>query len=173
MVGAVLNLPRTAPFADHLLALQDLSRRSRLTLDAELSLLGLDLGALEATAVALLPTYRRRRRLRALQDISRSPATSGSAFDNLEKAGLELPWIPTELAAPAEGEWRWGFQTSRRVQHLALDLIRVALPAAMRDDRLLLLRARDGHRRPRACDRGRARGLHGDGARGDAADREG
>ncbi len=142
VVGAVLNLPRTAPFADHLLALQDLSRRSRLTLDAELSLLGADLGALEATAVALLPTYRRRRRLRALQEMLTEPGEVRQAYDNLEAAKLELPWIPVELAAPAEGEWRWGFQTSRRVQHLALDLLRVALPAAVTDERRLLLQAR-------------------------------
>jgi predicted acylesterase/phospholipase RssA len=142
VIGAAINLPRTAPFADHLLALQDLSRRSRLTFDAELSLLALELGALEATATALLPTYRRRRRLRALQEMLSEPGEARQAFEQLERARLELPWIPTELAAPADGEWRWGFETSRRVQHLALDLIRVALPAAVPGDRRRLLQAR-------------------------------
>jgi predicted acylesterase/phospholipase RssA len=142
ILAAVMNLPRTAPFADHLLALQDLSRRSRLTLDSELSLVGLDLEALEATARALLPTYRRRRRLRALQEMLSDPGEAKRAFDNLEAAALELPWIPLELSVPAEGEWRWGFQTCRRVQHLALDLIRLALPAAVPDDRRRLLESR-------------------------------
>ena len=142
VLGAVLNLPRTAPFADHLLALQALSRRSQFTLDAELSLLGIDLAALEAAAGALLGTYRRRRRLRALQDLLTEPGDARQAFEHLEAAGLELPWIPRALTVPAEGEWQWGFQTAQRVQHLALDLIRVALPEAIPDDRRRLLRAR-------------------------------
>jgi predicted acylesterase/phospholipase RssA len=142
VLGAVLNLPRTAPFADHLLALQALSRRSQFTLEAELSLLGVDLSALEAAATALLGTYRRRRRLRALQDLLTEPGDARQAFEHLEAAGLELPWIPRALAVPEQGEWQWGFQTAQRVQHLALDLIRVALPEAIPEDRRRLLRAR-------------------------------
>jgi predicted acylesterase/phospholipase RssA len=142
VIGAMVNLPRTAPFADHLLALQDLSRRSRLTFDAELALIGVDLGALEATAAALLPTYAKRRRLRALQDVLPDPGAARQALRHLEQAKLDLPWIPQSLGVAPEGEWRWGFQTGRRVQHLALDLIRVALPTSTSEERRRLLQAR-------------------------------
>lgn len=142
VLGAVVSLPRTAPFADHLLALQDLARRSRLALDAQLGLLALGLPALESTARALMPAYRRRRRLSSLHDLLPEPGAARQAFDALETAGRELPWIPDALAAPAEGDWRWGFQTARRVQHFALDLIRVALPDADVAGRRRLLEAR-------------------------------
>ncbi|HSD81820.1 MAG TPA: patatin-like phospholipase family protein, partial [Solirubrobacteraceae bacterium] len=113
VVGLVVNLPRKAPFAEHLLALQGVARRSPLAHEAELSLLSLGLGDLQATATALLPSYRRRRRMRALQEVLPEPGDAQRAFDALERAALDLPWLPATLATPADA-WPWGFEPARR-----------------------------------------------------------
>lgn len=141
VVGAVLNLPRTAPFADHLRALQDLSRRTQLTGELQSSLLTMDLRDLEQTATALFDVYCKRRRMRALHD-RLEPGAASQALHHLEDRGLDLPWIPTRLDTRSDDEWRWGFHASRRVQHLALDVIRDALHSGAPEQRTALMEAR-------------------------------
>jgi len=141
VVGVAVNLPRNAPFADQLLALQDLARRSPVAHKAQLSLLGVDLDALTSTAACLLPAYRDRRRLRALQDLLPNPGDAQRAFDAIATTQRDLPWLPGTLMTPA-GRWPWGFQAARRVHHLAIDVIRAALPRAAPQDRVALLKAR-------------------------------
>ena len=142
VIGIIVNLPRQAPIADNLIALQDnVARRSLIAHEAQLSLLAVGLADLQATAAALLPTYRRRRRLRVLQDLLHEPGDAQRAFEAIENAALELPWLPPALETPAD-LWPWGFEAARRVHHLAIDLVRAALPHAPPGDRLALLTVR-------------------------------
>jgi len=141
VVGVVLTLPRKAPFADHLHALQDLARRSPLAHEAQMSLLGIELADLRTAAASLLPAYRHRRRFRALQDLLPEPGDAQLAFDALARAGMDLPWLPATLTTCAAA-WPWGFQAARRVHHLAIDMVRSSLPTAVPEDRLRLLHAR-------------------------------
>jgi hypothetical protein len=143
VLGAMVNLPRKAPFAGQLEAVQTVFRRSAITQAAELGLLQLDLDVLEATAGALLLSYRRRRRLRSLHDLLDQPGDVKLVFERLGDA-LELPWIPTALGAPPRGEWGWGILAARRIHHLMLDLLRLSLPAQGEDARATLLKARIG-----------------------------
>lgn len=141
VIGVVLNLPRNAPFADQLIALQDVERRSPYAHGAQMALLTADLAELTSTARSLLAAYRHRRRLRALQDLLTDPGDAKLVFEALRVAVRELPWLPATLATPADA-WPWGFQAARRVHHLAIDIIRAALPRAQPADRAALLGAR-------------------------------
>ena len=141
VIGILVNLPRKAPDADYLIALQGLARRSPLGHEAQLALMAVALSDLEATAGTLLPTYRHRRRLRVLQDLLRDPGDAQRAFDAIEESSLELPWLPPTLYTPAD-LWPWGFEAARRVHHLAIDLLRAALPGASSSDRRALLTVR-------------------------------
>ena len=141
VLGAIVALPRKAPFADELAAIETASRRSSMG-SIEVPLLAVELGALLATAEGLLPVYRRRRRLHSLQDILGQPPQAKLAFERIEQSGGELPWIPDSLDPPARDRWGWGIEPARRVHHLALDLIRMALPAGKAAGRQALLQAR-------------------------------
>ena len=54
----------------------------------------------------------------------------------------ELPWIPAVLEPPPAPAWGWGVGAARRVIHLVLDLIRLALRDATPEVRAELLAAR-------------------------------
>jgi patatin-related protein len=137
VVGAVVNLPRQAPFVDELSAVQRATSEWVLNEHAEIPLLGMDLGCLESVAGALLPAYRRRRRRESLVDLDVQPATATAVFDGLEdssprdggasraggNAPVELPWIPDRFCVPNPGEWRWGILAALRIEQLALDLV--------------------------------------------------
>ena len=145
VVANVLGLPRKAPFADQLLALDDIAWRGRPTHAAELELLALDADALAATAERLLPMYRDRRRMLSLRELlPEDPAAALAIWNRLQDPALELPWIPAAVKAPGEGQWGWGVQTARRVHHLALDVLRAALAdkGLAAKDRSALLAAR-------------------------------
>jgi predicted acylesterase/phospholipase RssA len=122
VLGAVVNLPRKAPFADQLKALERATQEGMLNEDAEIPLLKLELGCLHNSAEALLDAYRSRRRLRSLIDLLGQPAMAEAAFDRLG-ADCELPWIPTSMSAPQRGKWGWGILAALRVQYLMLDLV--------------------------------------------------
>lgn len=122
VLANVLGLPRKAPFADQLRALDEASWRGGPTQSAELALLGVDPVTLHTTASALLDIYRSRRRLVSLQEL----VGPEEALDTWS-ADRGLPWIPATLDPPAAGEWGWGVQAARRVHHLLADLIREAI----------------------------------------------
>jgi predicted acylesterase/phospholipase RssA len=123
VLANVLGLPRKAPFADQLRALDDAAWRGEPTNAAELALLDVDAATLDATAAKLLEVYRERRHRLSLRELL-EPADAAAS------AGEELPWIPPEtFGAPPEGEWGWGVQSARRVHHLMADLIRAAIAA--------------------------------------------
>ncbi len=142
VLGAIVTLPRKAPFADELTAIESASRRSSINRSGEVPLLDIELDALEKTATGLLPVYRRRRRLRSLLDVLGQPQDAKVAFERMDRVGEELPWIPVSLDVPAKGTWGWGIEVARRVHHLALDLIRFALPEGKNEGRQALLQAR-------------------------------
>jgi predicted acylesterase/phospholipase RssA len=142
VLGAIVGLPRKAPFADELAAIETASRRSALNSSAVVPLLSIDLEALVTTADGLLPIYRSRRQLRSLQDLLGQPRDAELAFARVDGAGRTLPWIPTSLKPPSGGKWSWGIETARRVHHLSLDLIRFALNESEPGGRRALLQAR-------------------------------
>jgi predicted acylesterase/phospholipase RssA len=121
VLANVLGLPRSAPFADQLIALEEATWRGGPTHSAELALLGLDLPALTENAGALLGIYRDRRTEVSLRELPPPPE------DGAPPPPAELPWIPESLDPPAPGSWGWGVQAARRVHHLVADLIREAI----------------------------------------------
>ena len=140
VIGIVLNLPRKAPFADQLKALQDVSRNPEIADFAEHQLLTVDLQALEIIAGALLKTYSRRRRLKALQDTPSEPAEIQLAYERLDE-DQDLPWLHDTLEADRDA-WPWGIDAARRVHQLALDVIRMVLPRVGADTRSAILKER-------------------------------
>jgi predicted acylesterase/phospholipase RssA len=143
VVGVVLNLPRKAPFADQLMALQAVTRNSGISVLAEHQLLIADREALRKMSRALLETYRRRRRLTALEERLEDPAEVERAYDRMEETGAEFPWLEGSLQ-PEPGAWGWGIDSARRVHQLALDVIRTLVPGADPDTRRKALKHRSG-----------------------------
>lgn len=141
VLGVVFNVPREAPFADQFKALQAATRNPRIAISAEHDLLMADLRSLEAVARKLLPTYRRRRRLKALRDLLEEPADVQRVYDALEASGQELPWLQGGMIVEPAA-WPWGIDAARRVHHQALDIIRSGLPVAGPADREKLLQLR-------------------------------
>lgn len=152
----MVSLPRKASFVDHLRAIQLTASRSATVKGCELPLLALDYECLDATASALLPAYRSRRRLKSLEDALDQPADIDRVAHRLDHAGGELPWIPSTLDVPVRDDdngagtdhrWHWGARAAERVLYLMLDLIQRGLdkdgagsdPAA----RVALLKARE------------------------------
>ena len=143
VLGYVVNLPRDARFIDELIAIENATRRSEVASTSVRALADLDWDALQPTAAALLPTYRRGRAITSLEEIlvgPGEPSDPGGArvvFDRLESENLlELPWIP--LDAPLEASitpWRWGVRAAQRVLYLELDLLRMANPDALASSR--------------------------------------
>jgi hypothetical protein len=96
----------------------------------------MDLPALQAVAKALLPVYRRRRRLRALQTALDEPADVQRAYDLLED--VDLPWLRGSLD-PEPQSWPWGIEAARRVHHLAIDVTRTIPLGASSETRRVVL----------------------------------
>jgi Protein of unknown function (DUF3376)/Patatin-like phospholipase len=128
VIGYVVNLPRTAPFVDQLYAVRAAVNRPFVTQAVVQELLQMDLEALEATAGALLPAYRRRRAVRSIEELLPDPVAARAVMDAILAEGATLPWIPAGgIVAPAAGSWEWGIRAAQRVLYLLLDLLRVAL----------------------------------------------
>jgi hypothetical protein len=141
VLGYIATLPRKAPFVDQLAAIEHATRRAGIGASKELvALVMLDGPALGQTAAALLPAYRRRRRLLSLEDLLGSPAQAAAAFDNLSESA-ELPWIP-DTFPPRAGGWRWGVRAAQRILHLQLDLVRAAAERKPLGERRSLFDAR-------------------------------
>ncbi len=141
VVGYVATLPRKAPFVDQLDALERATRRSRIGAGVDVELLLLDLEALRRSAVAMLPAYRRRRRLLSLEELLVQPSEAARAFAALDGGEHELPWIPDRFP-PEGGTWHWGIRPAQRVVHLLLDVLRRAIGCLPFDQRTELLEAR-------------------------------
>ena len=144
VLGYIVNLPRTAPFANQLYAVREATNRPLVTQTIVRRLLTLDLGALEATANALLPAYQQRRTASGIEELIEDPAAAREARGEIDTRGAQLSWIPSggAVEAPAPGEWEWGIRPAQRILHLLLDLLRDALAATRpADESLLALRA--------------------------------
>ncbi len=137
VLANVLGLPRKAPFADQLLALDEASWRGAPTHAAEVALLGVDAATLHTTASALLEGYRVRRRLISLQELEDSPEVRAAVAMR-----VELPWIPSTLEPPAKDQWGWGVTAARRAHHLLVDVIREAIRTGNPANHPALLAAR-------------------------------
>jgi patatin-related protein len=162
VIGYAINLPRDGRVVDQLQALDDATRRTGLTADAGLRLLGIGRAGLRETATRLLPTYQVRRALLSLEDVlgggadSSGPGLARSTLTRLtEHAGAErgdlaagaalLPWIPVSVDPPATpAEWRWGVRAGQRVIQLQLDVLRALLlsPSTRPDDAKAIFAAR-------------------------------
>lgn len=145
VLGYIVNLPRTAPFAQQLYAVREATNRPLVTQAIVSELLTMDLGALEQTATALLPAYRRRRTASSIEELIEDPAAARAARDAVDEHGTGLLWIPQgdALAPPVAGLWDWGIRPAQRILALLLDLLREALAAERpAPESLLALRAR-------------------------------
>lgn len=125
--GYVIGLPRKATFVDQLNVIERATRASTLgnTKTPALDLLRLDLDTLEETARALLPSYKRGRRLLSLEELFTEPARARQAHKCLKRDD-ELPWVPSDLSATRDGAWQWGLRPAERVIQLLLDIVRRA-----------------------------------------------
>jgi predicted acylesterase/phospholipase RssA len=133
VLGYVFNLPRDARFVDQLYAVSAASRRAAAASIAQPELLKTPWPALEATALALLPTYRSRRCVLTLEELLDDPVNAQRAFATVSP-GAALNWLPVDLEVPADGAgWRWGIRPAERILHLELDLLRNALAVAPDD----------------------------------------
>jgi predicted acylesterase/phospholipase RssA len=145
--GYAVNLPRAAPLVDHLYAIRDAVERPARTAETRKNLLGMNLAHLEEVAASLFSTYRKRRTLESLEAILPEPRDAKGTFEQLQKTGGSLPWIPKEWRPGTEASWEWGLLPAQRILHLALDLLRAGIdtPVESEDGKELrrkLLRAR-------------------------------
>jgi patatin-related protein len=133
ILGDVVNLPRNGRFIDQLIAIEEAAQRTSAVKDAASGLIDVDLAALRATAEKLLPAYRGQRTAQSLREILTAAGAGSEATARtrtlLDALGTRsLPWIPTQLNAPAQAsEWRWGLRAAQRILLLLLDLIQQAL----------------------------------------------
>lgn len=145
VLGYVVNLPRTAPFVRQLYAVREAVNRAPVTQAIVSELLSMDLGALEETANALLPAYRRRRTARSVEELVGDPARARQVRDLLDPEGGELTWIPSEdrIEPPTAESWEWGIRPAQRIVYLLLDMLRGALERAGAGERVPLLAMRE------------------------------
>jgi predicted acylesterase/phospholipase RssA len=139
--GYVIGLPRKATFVDQLNAIERATRASTLrgTTTPALDLLSLDLGVLETTALALLPSYQQGRHLISLEEIFSDPARAREAY-KLVPVATDLPWVPNSLAPRDMGAWQWGLRPTLRIFQLLLDILRRAATKARPDERKRLFK---------------------------------
>lgn len=129
VMGAVMSLPRKAPFVDQLYAIEQATRNSRLGGELpELDLLSAELGAVQATAGALLASYRRKRLLLSAEELIEQ-AGDAQRWLERESSATELPWLPRSLEPTRDGSWQWGISAVHRTIQLTIDL----LSRSMRD----------------------------------------
>jgi predicted acylesterase/phospholipase RssA len=142
VVAYMIGLPRKASFVDQLRAIQRAASRSTTVDSGERSMLALDEDCLAATAGALLPAYRSRRRLHSLEEMLEQPADVTIAAERMARLQGELPWIPTALEVPdGDRRWGWGARAASRVLYLVLDFIRPQIAAHSHDGDLAPCRA--------------------------------
>lgn len=139
--GAVLGLPRKAPFIDQLRAIERSTRQAGIAMESEMVLLQATTDDLRKMAEILLPTYRKRRRADSLDELLEHPRDVRAVLTKL-KDGHDLPWIPHTLDVPSEGHWGWGVRGAQRVLHLLLDALRAAIGKQDDAGKLTLLTAR-------------------------------
>ncbi len=144
VIGYVVNLPRTAPFVDQLYAVRAAVNRPLVTQAIVRELLGMDLPALEETAKALLPAYKRRRTVRSIEALVPDPVRARAVRDAIPEDGGPLPWIPDgeQIEAPESDEWDWGVRPAQRILYLLLDLLREELAEASGEQAQALLKLR-------------------------------
>ena len=128
--GALVGLPRKAPFVDQLDAIERATSRMSLAAGTELALLTTPPGDLTGFAQVLLPAYRRRRRLLSLEELLQHPASVRAAWrtlSTLPEDTRELPWVPMTLEPGLGGRWGWGLRPAQRAIHLLLDAVRLSI----------------------------------------------
>ena len=132
VIGYMIGLPRTAPFVNQLYAVREAVNRPLVTQAIVTELLGMELKALETTAAALLPAYRRRRTASSIEELVTDPIAARAVRDAIPAEGGPLPWIPNgpTVEVPAPGSWTWGVRAAQRILYLLLDLLREALDDA-------------------------------------------
>ena len=139
VLANVLGIPRKAPFADQLKALEDASWRGEPTYAAELALLRLDLATLQEAAAAPARRLPRPPPARLPARARRRPRTEGVGCAG---SGVRAAVDPADPAPAGAGGMGLGVQAARRVHHLAIDLIREALRTRPAEDHAALLAAR-------------------------------
>jgi hypothetical protein len=132
VIGYVVSLPRTAPFVDQLYAVRAAVNRPQVTQAIVRELLEMDLRALEETAKALLPAYKRRRTMRSINELVPDPVRARALRKAMPDDGGPLPWIPDgeEIEPPGPERWDWGVRPAQRILYLLLDLVRGELDGA-------------------------------------------
>jgi patatin-related protein len=134
VLSYTFNLPRVGREIDQLEAIAQAKHGAGLTARSGLELLHAGRRSLQASARALLPTYRKRRAELSLSELLAGPGVpSGPGLAEQVLEGLEgrperLPWIPTSVSPPDEPQdWRWGIRTAQRILRLELDVLEAAL----------------------------------------------
>jgi predicted acylesterase/phospholipase RssA len=126
VIGYVMNLPRKAPFVDHLRAIQRAVRSPGLVEAVDVPLMKVSLRSLMATAGALLPAYWQRRAIPSLEELLDRPVDPVDISEKLVDRKLHLPWLPRRVEPPEAGTWSWGIRAAQRALHLLLDLLSAA-----------------------------------------------
>jgi predicted acylesterase/phospholipase RssA len=144
VVGYVVNLPRKTPFVDQLEAIEDAVQKSSLISDGTLPLLNAPIDVVAETAEASLQPYASRRRLKSLRDLLGDSAAAAQAYEALQDAKVDLPWIPRKIEFDEPIRWDWGLSTAIRFCHLLLDLIRLGIAGQNKQRRAAFLAARVG-----------------------------
>lgn len=139
-VPAAFTLPRGMSALDDLDRLEQLAETANTDRQTRRRLLSNALtGALSAPDTALFQLYRERRRDATAWEI-RKLVRDNAGFAGVylrvlpeagDKAGCDLPWLPTALDQPvdAEGRWAWGVAVANRFLRNLLGLVRDQLEA--------------------------------------------
>lgn len=131
VAGWLVNVPRNARFVDQLYAVQDAQRRASVSRSAQPRLMTTPWPALEATATALLGTYRERRLVLALLEILETDPRRADKLAETAGPDAVVSWLPSSVSAPTdESQWRWGIRAAQRILHLQIDLLRPAVKSA-------------------------------------------
>ncbi len=146
VAGYIINIPRDGRFVDQLYAIRDEARRGLLASKLQPDLLRMPMGSLEATATALLRTYRLRRLATALEEIVEDPAQVADLLDEALDGDTDaenIPWLPDTVNPPAIAvDWRWGIAPAERILHLEIDILRGLIPEGDPRSRERVLQAR-------------------------------
>lgn len=140
LLGAVVGLPRTAPFVDQVRAVEAATREAEQADHTERELLRASTEDLVRAADLLRPAYRRLRAELSLQELTGTAVAPGDVTPAIVDL---LPWIPDADAwEPTATRWGWGIRPAQRALHLLADVLRRAIPAATPEDRVELQDAR-------------------------------
>jgi predicted acylesterase/phospholipase RssA len=122
VLGRSLKILRAADFIDHLRAIERAVTQPSFE-ERELPLLTMDLAALEATAAALLPVYRRERARGSVEELTGAPPDAAELEAQAVGGEGILPWLPSAEQL-ADGVWSLGVRAAQRALHLGADLLR-------------------------------------------------